>query len=588
MKNKKGFTVVELIVSFALTMIIAVFLFEVLIEVKDTFADASTRTAIQEKSSIISKNIDNILASNDNRITCNNSTNLGDCQINGKTFQVDKANNRVIVDGQKFDMPDTVNIKNYSIQNSCDGNNCYLHIQMTLDSGNLTKDYSYDVTYYFTSDPAQIPGPTFSEKGTKPKIVTVTYPDGCGDKYTCTYKKDNETTVTVNNKTADVEFTNSGTIVATVSDGKNSTTNSYNVEVASPITLSLSTTNTTNSITVTANATSASPVNKYEYSIDGGQNWTNAGTSNTYTFTNLNQGTTYTVSVRTTNKSGAVATESKQVTTSTIPKPTFSESGTIPKTVTITYPSGCGSTYTCTYQKDNGSVITVTSTVADVEFVQSGSLKATVSDGKNSASGTYNVTVVADNLSVSLSTTNTTNSITAVANVSSVSKITKYEFSKDGGKSWVTSGINTYTFTGLNQGTEYNIMVRVTNQTGKIATDSKNVATSAIPLPTFKEDGIYPITVTITFPDGCGSTYTCTYQKDDGSLTPVTSKTIDVPFNYHGNIVANVSDGTNSVSNTYNVTIKLRAVDLSYDNSKTNLNCEDVQCAIDSIKEMFD
>lgn len=59
--NSKGFTVVELIASFALTMIITVFLFEVLIEVKDTFADTSVKTAIQQQASIISKNIDNSL-----------------------------------------------------------------------------------------------------------------------------------------------------------------------------------------------------------------------------------------------------------------------------------------------------------------------------------------------------------------------------------------------------------------------------------------------------------------------------------------------------------------------------------------------
>ena len=39
--DNKGFTVVELIASFALTMVITIFLFEVLIEVKHVFADTS-------------------------------------------------------------------------------------------------------------------------------------------------------------------------------------------------------------------------------------------------------------------------------------------------------------------------------------------------------------------------------------------------------------------------------------------------------------------------------------------------------------------------------------------------------------------
>lgn len=587
MKNNKGFTVVELIVSFALTMIIAVFLFEVLIEVKDTFADASTRTAIQEKASIISKNINNIITANDNRITCNNSTNLGNCQINGKSFRIEKENNQVVIDGQKFEMPENVSIKNYSIQNSCDGNDCYLHVKMILDSSSLTKEYEYDVAYYFTTSPSEIPGPTFSESGTNPKTVTVTYPDGCGNQYICTYKKDDGETITVNDKTADVEFTNSGNIVAIVSDGHNSTTNSYQVEVPLPITLTISTTNTTNSITVTANATSASQITQYEYSINNGTTWINADVNNTYTFTNLTQNTEYNIMVRATNYSGAEAIAEKQVTTGIIPKPTFSETGNVPKTVTITYPDGCGDKYTCTYQKDNGSVITVTSKTANIEFIESGSLVANVSDGTNTASDTYNVNVAQDNLSVTLSDTHTTNSITAIANVTSVSKVTKYEYSINNGN-WVEANINTYTFTNLTQGTEYTIMVRVTNSTGKTATATKQVTTSSIPKPAFKEDGIWPKTITITYPDGCGSTYTCNYIKDDGTAVNVTTKTADVSFDYHGNIVANVSDGTNQISSSYTVTIKLRAIDLEYDNTNTNMDCVDAQCAIDTIDEMFE
>lgn len=586
MKNQKGFTVIELLVSFSLTMIIAIFLFEVLIEVKDIFADASTRTAIQEKASIISKNINNILAENDNRISCNNSTNLGNCQINGKNFKIDKESNRVVVDGQNFEMPESVNIKNYSIQDSCDGTNCYLNVTMILDSANLTKDYEYDVTYYFTSNPVELPGPTFKESGTNPKTVTITYPDGCGDIYTCTYKKDNGASVTVNEKTADVVFTNDGDIVATVSDGKNSTSNSYHVEVAQPITLTISTTSTTNSITVTANATSASPITKYEYSVDNGANWVNAGTNNAYTFSNLKQGTTYTVMARVTNRSGAVATANRQMTTAVIPKPTFTEAGNVPKTVTIHYPDGCGSTYTCTYQKDKGTVITVGTSAADITFNESGSLIANVSDGTNTSSNTYNVTVAEDKLSVTLSNTHTTSSITAIANITSVSKVTKYEFSINNGP-WQTSGINTYTFNNLKQGTEYTIMTRITNATGKTATATQKVATSVVPTPTFTQSGIYPITVTITYPDGCGSTYTCTYRKDDGTSVNVTTKTVNVSFDYHGDIVANVSDGTNTNSSTYHVQIKLRAIDLKFDKSKTDLDCEDAQCALDAIAAMI-
>ena len=55
--NKKAFTVVELIASFALTMIISVFLFEVLLDVKDIYVETAVKTSIQQKIGIISKNI---------------------------------------------------------------------------------------------------------------------------------------------------------------------------------------------------------------------------------------------------------------------------------------------------------------------------------------------------------------------------------------------------------------------------------------------------------------------------------------------------------------------------------------------------
>lgn len=146
MKNNKGFTVIELIASFALTMVITVFLFEVLIEVKDIFADTSVKTAIQQQASIISKNIDNSLTSVGSSVSCSGAT----CNINGKTLQINQSNNRVTIGGQNFNMPDTVSIKNYTLNNTCNGTNCYLYVQMTLDSGNLRKDYDFDVTYYYS------------------------------------------------------------------------------------------------------------------------------------------------------------------------------------------------------------------------------------------------------------------------------------------------------------------------------------------------------------------------------------------------------------------------------------------------------
>ena len=82
------------------------------------------------------------------------------------------------------------------------------------------------------------------------------------------------------------------------------------------------------------------------------------------------------------------------------------------------------------------------------------------------------------------------------------------------------------------------------------------ISTSTLETPTFMETGTYGKTVTITYPSGCGDSLTCTYQKDNGEVVNVTEGTVDVEFSVDGNIVATVSDGTNTVSrNSYAVDV---------------------------------
>ena len=271
-------------------------------------------------------------------------------------------------------------------------------------------------------------------------------------------------------------------------------------------------------------------------------------------------------------------------------EPTFTEEGINPKTITIHFQEECKDTLSCTYQMNGQAPVTVKSTEAQVQFTESGTILATVSDGESMLSNSYDVNIepIDDSITLNISTSATSHSITVVANASSNFDITKYEYSLDGGKNWVNGGTkNTYTFNNLNQGTTYNIMVRVTNEKNVQQTSNKNVTTSVFTVPTFKDEGIYPRTVTITYPDGCGSSITCYYQKDNEPATEVKTKTATVIFYYHGSVVATVTDGTNTLSSTYQVQIKLRAIDLEYDNSKTGLKCEDAQCALDEIKKLL-
>ncbi|MBR2840546.1 MAG: prepilin-type N-terminal cleavage/methylation domain-containing protein [Bacilli bacterium] len=154
MKKNKGFTVVELIASFALTMVIAAFLFEVLIDVKDVFAETTIKTNIQEKMGIISKNIKNVLppigskvigAGTSWQISNNKNGNLN----SGIGLSYDESS--VTINNQKFSMPDLVNIdmSKSSITNNCPSD-CFLKVHFELTSSNLSKPYIYDVVYYYS------------------------------------------------------------------------------------------------------------------------------------------------------------------------------------------------------------------------------------------------------------------------------------------------------------------------------------------------------------------------------------------------------------------------------------------------------
>jgi len=71
--------------------------------------------------------------------------------------------------------------------------------------------------------------PTFSEeqKGEE-KEITITYPEGCGDSLTCSYQKDGEEWIEATDINTKIVFTESGVVVAKVTDGTNEATSSYN------------------------------------------------------------------------------------------------------------------------------------------------------------------------------------------------------------------------------------------------------------------------------------------------------------------------------------------------------------------------
>ena len=326
---------------------------------------------------------------------------------------------------------------------------------------------------------------------------------------------------------------------------------SYELEINDRLNLKVDNV-TTSTIKVTATPEAGVNITKYEFSSDNGATWTDNGKNNTYTFTGLTHGTIYNLKVRATTSTGLVVT-SAEGTTNTLTAPTFTDVTTSKVNTIITYPEGCGSTLTCTYQKNSEEPVTVKGTTKTVSFTEPGTLVATATDGTNTVTETHTPT---ESITLSKSTVTTTNSITVTTSATSTT-VTKYEFTNDGGTTWVDNGTsNVYTFEGLTQGTSYPINARITTNFGNTSTSTvTNVTTNTIATPTFAktDNAIDDVDVTITYPSGCGSTYTCTYTKNNDSPVTVTSTSQVVNYDADGELTASVSDGTNTVSSSFTV-----------------------------------
>ena len=172
-----------------------------------------------------------------------------------------------------------------------------------------------------------------------------------------------------------------------------------------------------------------------------------------------------------------------------------------------------------------------------------------INSGVSSVTQSDNCEAMATNLS--LNTLTNSRSITLVANADN--DVLSYSFSNDNGETWVNSSNNVYTFDDLNVNSIYNTQIRANLSNGQSKIVSKAVTTSSLEKPSFKEKSNI---VTITYPEGCGSTLTCTYQKDNESTVNVKSTAAHVSFTTNGSLVARVSDGTTTVSSSYTVYMK--------------------------------
>ena len=221
------------------------------------------------------------------------------------------------------------------------------------------------------------------------KTVTIKYDENEG--LTNEYSLDGgETWETVNGSSVSIEFTKNGTVIARTTDGTNyktaSTLSIGGIDSTKPEAEIVVTSKTTNSINAKAICTDEeSGITKYEFKI-GTKEWIDNGTTNTYSYKELENNKEYTIYARCTNGVEVSTEVNKKVSTLDIATPTYEvingEDPTKLKTVKITYPAGEG--YRNSYSLDGGKTWkTVNGSTVSIDFTQNGTVIARVYDGKN-------------------------------------------------------------------------------------------------------------------------------------------------------------------------------------------------------------
>ena len=244
-----------------------------------------------------------------------------------------------------------------------------------------------------------------------------------------------------------------------------------------------------NSIQVTATAsdvqTGLATSNTYEYFLNG----TSKGksTSNSYTYSNLADGTKYTLKVKVLDKAGNSNEASTTGTTSTVP------AGTVSGAITFTEPTWSGgkasikvstnTSYQIEYQKNSttGTWTKIASGGTISGLSHNTTVYARLTDGANS--GGYASTSIKDTVAptVSIATSNiTTNSVkltvTASDGQSGLADSGRYTYYLNSTQK-ASNNTNSYTYTGLTANTSYTLKVVVKDKAGKTTEKSTTIKT---------------------------------------------------------------------------------------------------------------
>lgn len=380
-------------------------------------------------------------------------------------------------------------------------------------AGTGTASGSITVTPYTTPG---VPTISSATEGNGQTILTFTSPTSTGGSaittynYTLTSVGNSDITgtttsspVTISGLTNGTTYTISLKAVNAAGAGESSTTTSVTpYTIASAPTIGTTTIgNGQATLTFTApTSTGGKTITKYQYSTDGGSNYTDlSSTATSFTVTGLTNGTSYTIKLRAYTSAGSGTELTTTVTPYTTPgAPSFTAvGGNTNAVITITAPDNGGSTITKYQYMITGTGFTGT---GSSDYADKTSTTFTIPELTNGT--TYTITLRAVNAAGASSTTTTTvipytvpfaplslvatagNGQATIAFTTPTSdggkSITNYQYSTDGGSTYTAFSPAVTTtpviITGLTNGTQYTIKLRAINIGGAgVASDSVTV-----------------------------------------------------------------------------------------------------------------
>ncbi len=161
MKNNKGFTVVELTVSFCLIATIAILLFQIILSLKEIYTNGDIKTGLLTKQALMTKKIKQDL-NNKNLTAINNCDDNSECfrfvfnNTEQKDLVVDTENKVITYDGYSLNLNESSKFGQMTEENyvgtSKSGNNSIIHINIPITNELVDGDFGINIVHQYNSN----------------------------------------------------------------------------------------------------------------------------------------------------------------------------------------------------------------------------------------------------------------------------------------------------------------------------------------------------------------------------------------------------------------------------------------------------